>query len=564
MRPSPAPIMLGMNARVTTFITAVAVALIPTSNASADHPGVALEPGDEVPRSVQRSLGGDVEITNSGLFRVDAGPGPDLLTHGPDTEQQIAADAAAAGQAAQFGPGSPERAPDCTLSRQASERFQLVIYARPATSADRRQESVPTIRTQMRRMNWVLNRDSLASGGPTADYRVACEFPLSDQRIFVGNLTTTGSSYAEIVASAKAAGWTDFRADHTIFFDGEDPTGAACGIGNIWNDDSLSAGNRNNNPDVAGATGDYGVTYRSCWNGNTAMHENGHNSGAVQNTAPHATGQGGWHCWDEQDVMCYSPDGGTNHQEGVEFLCTDREYFDCGYDDYFDSSPEPGEYLATHWNMGSPLNKMIRFGGVGGATPEAEFTQSCVGTTCQFQNRSTDDLGIAETQWAFGYGAGSSQPNPSHTFPGPGTYQVMLSVRDAMQSWDDVTRPVTVTQARQLLASATPFNDTAGMRDTFKRYTIKVPAGADELEVTVDGPACQFLSGPRCEPNLDLYLRKGTDPTRTEFDVRSTSATSSDETVTVDAPRKGNYRIGVENRNGNAGTQFQVTATVEG
>jgi PKD repeat protein len=551
-----------MRNRLKALAAATAIVLIPTATASAHHSDSTLEPGDDVPRAVERSLGGDVEVAQDGLFSVDVGPGPDLLTHGPDTEAQIEAADAAAGQSAQFGPGSPERAVDCTLARQDAERFQMVIYARPAANPDRYQESKPIIRTQMRRMNWVLNRDSLASGGPTADYRVACNFPLEEQTIFVGQLVTQGSTYADIVAAAKAAGWIDYRADHTIFFDGEDPTGQACGIGNIYNDDSLSAGNRNNNPDIAGATGDYGVTYRSCWQGSTAMHENGHNSGAVQATAPHATGVGGWHCWEELDVMCYSPDGGTFHQEGTVTNCNDREYFDCGYDDYFDSNPEAGEYLATHWNMGSPLNKMIRFGGVGNATPTADFTQSCVETTCQFQNTSTDDAGVAENQWAFGYGAGSSLANPNHTFPGPGTYQVTLNVRDALQSWDDVTKPVTVTEGRQLLTSATPFNDTAGMRDTFKRYTIKVPAGADELEVTIDGPTCHFLTGPKCEPNLDLYLKKGTDPTRQDFDVRSKSATSSDETVTVDAPTKGNYRIGAENRFGTAGAQFQITATV--
>jgi hypothetical protein len=551
-----------MRNRLATTLVLTTLSLIPAATASADHPGDIPEPGDPVPQAVERALGGDVEVAQNGLYRVDAGQGPDLLTHGPDTKAHIEQEAAAAGQPASFGPGSPERAPDCTLAREDAERFQMVIYARPSGSPDRRQESLDTIRTQMRRMNWVLNRDSLASGGPTADYRVACNFPLAEQTIFVGSLVTNGSSYAEIVASAKAAGWMDYRADHTIFFDGEDPTGQACGVGNIYNDDSLSANNRNNNPDIAGATGDYGVTYRSCWNGNTVMHENGHNSGAVQNTAPHATGQGGWHCWDEQDVMCYSPDGGTNHQEGVELLCTDREYFDCGYDDYFDSNPEPGEYLATHWNMGSPLNKMIHFGGTGGATPEADFSFSCQETTCQFSNTSTDDAGVVETQWTFGTAEGSSQASPSYTFPGPGTYQVDLQVRDNRNQWDTASKPVTVTEGRELLTSGNAFNATVGQRNTFKRYTIKVPAGAEELEVTLDGPQCVFLSGPKCEPNMDLYLRKGQDPTRTEFDARSRNATSSDETVTIDAPSRGNWRIGVENRYGMAGKQFSITATV--
>ena len=491
-----------MRNRIATTLALVTLSLIPAATASADHPGDIPEPGDPVPRSIERALGGDVEVAQNGLYSVDVGQGPDLLTHGPDTEEHVEAAAAAAGQTASFGAGSPERAVDCTLAREDAERFQMVIYARPAANPDRYQESRPIIRTQMRRMNWVLNRDSLASGGPTADYRVGCNFPLSEQTIFVGQLITQGSSYADIVAAAKAAGWIDYRADFTIFFDGEDPTGAACGIGNIWNDSSLSANNRNNNPNIAGATGDYGVTYRSCWNSNTAMHENGHNSGAVQPNAPHATGVGGWHCWDEQDVMCYSPDGGTNHQQGVEFLCNDREYFDCGYDDYFDSNPEAGEYLATHWNMGSPLNKMIRFGGNGNATPEADFNFSCAETTCQFQNTSRDDAGVVETQWSFGYGTGSSQSSPSHTFPGPGTYFVTLHVRDSLNSWDSIEKQVTVTEGRQLLTSATPFNDTAGMRDSFKRYTIKVPAGADELEVTPRRAAVPVPHGPevRAEP----------------------------------------------------------------
>ena len=480
-----------MNTRIKTLIAATAVVLIPAASASAHHPNSGLEPGDEVPRSVERALGGDVEVADDGLYSVDVGSGPDLLTHGPDTEEQIEAAEAAAGQSAAFGPGSPERAPECTLARQESERFQMVIYARPASSPSKYDESKPSIRTQMRRMNWVLNRDSLASGGPDGRLPGRRATSRCRSRRSSSATVTNGSTYAEIVAAAKAAGWST-TAPTTRSSSTKDPTGQACGVGNISNDDSLSAGNRNNNPDIAGATGDYGVTYRSCWQGSTAMHENGHNSGAVQNNGSARDRPGRLALLGRAGRHVLLARRRHHHQEGVEFLCNDREYFDCGYDDYFDSNPEAGEYLATHWNMGSPLNKMIRFGGVGGATPTADFTHSCVETTCQFQNTSTDDLGIHETQWSFGYGTGSSQLNPNHTFPGPGTYQVTLNVRDGHQSWDDVTKPVTVTEGRQLLTSATPFSDTGGMRDTFKRYTIKVPAGADELEVEIDGPDCRF------------------------------------------------------------------------
>ena len=67
--------------------------------------------------------------------------------------------------------------------------------------------------------------------------------------------------------------------------------------------------------------------------------------------------------------MCYSPDGGDLHQFGVTVNCQGQARFDCGHDDYFDSAPEPGEYLASHWNVGSPLNRFLAFGGVSATTP---------------------------------------------------------------------------------------------------------------------------------------------------------------------------------------------------
>ena len=58
--------------------------------------------------------------------------------------------------------------------------------------------------------------------------------------------------------------------------------------------------------------------------------------------------------------MCYS-DGG-DRDTGIWHRCDDFDHFDCGHDDYFDSAPEPGEYLATHWNLGWPLNRFLLLG----------------------------------------------------------------------------------------------------------------------------------------------------------------------------------------------------------
>lgn len=79
------------------------------------------------------------------------------------------------------------------------------------------------------------------------------------------------------------------------------------------------------------------------------LHELTHNLGGVQASAPNASGA--WHCTDGFDVMCYD-DGGTAQQP---IACRRAGVlgaaYDCNQDDYFNPSPAPGSYLATHWNV---------------------------------------------------------------------------------------------------------------------------------------------------------------------------------------------------------------------
>lgn len=80
------------------------------------------------------------------------------------------------------------------------------------------------------------------------------------------------------------------------------------------------------------------------------LHEVTHTLGGVQKSAPNSSAA--WHCTDDLDVMCYE-DGGTAHPEAT--ACGRATMFggayDCNQDDYFDPSPAPGSYLATHWNV---------------------------------------------------------------------------------------------------------------------------------------------------------------------------------------------------------------------
>lgn len=108
------------------------------------------------------------------------------------------------------------------------------------------------------------------------------------------------------------------------------------------------------------------------------LHEMLHNIGAVAGDAPHATPYG--HCWDHNEVMCY-PDGGPWQANATcgpadgswSFTLT----IDCNKDDYFNTAPAPGTYLATHWNTAdSQLLCPIAWCGVATAPPQVTLGAS--------------------------------------------------------------------------------------------------------------------------------------------------------------------------------------------
>jgi hypothetical protein len=98
----------------------------------------------------------------------------------------------------------------------------------------------------------------------------------------------------------------------------------------------------------------YAAIGTDCWGWAPTLHELLHVLGAVQASAPHATKNG--HCWDDEDVMCY--DDQSLPAGGLRIICTKRQgddivgnQIDCNGDDYFNTAPPPGSYLATHWNV---------------------------------------------------------------------------------------------------------------------------------------------------------------------------------------------------------------------
>jgi hypothetical protein len=525
-------------------IVVCAVAFAASPAASAHEAGTLTEAQE------QRVLGDSTRLAG-GLYAVRAGDTV-LTTHGPDPIT-----AAAHGRGAARWVGDPERAPVCTTN--VNDYSQHVLYAYNQGAENKLSTVRPHIQSAIRRMNYVLDRDSVASGGPHADYRVLCDgagaivvqaFPVPPPA------SGQQSSFANIVSAAQAAGYTRGNVDYSIFYDA---SGGACGVGSLWFDDGLSAGNYNNNPG-GGVAGGYAVTYgpytsptiAGCWYGHTPMHENGHNQGATQQSAPYSTGTGA-HCWDEIDVMCYSPDGGNQHQEGTVVFCSDREYFDCRYDTYFDTAPEPGEWLATHWNLGSTLNRFIVHGAEANEAPRPRLRANCNGLTCAVRDLSTDaDGAIASREWDFGDGTTSSAELTSKTYAADGGFEMTLTVTDDDGAEAQIVRNLAVAASGvPVLANGRLTADAARAQGApMKMFRLPVPAGRTQLTVDLVGPATG---------DLDLYVRQGSAPTAATYDCRPFEGDSR-ESCAIANPAAADWYVGIDNAGAANAAAFTIRA----
>lgn len=469
---------------------------------------------------IMTALGPGAERLPNGHWRIPLESGTFLTTHGPDYRPNH-------GSAIDLF--DEERPLLC-----ATDYYQHVLYGRPQSAPNRLSVVKSQIQAAMRRMNAVLNEESLISGNQSADYKVKCDV---DGEIQVDTFTARANSFQSIVNDAQLAGFTATNADYSIFYDADG--GNVCGTGSFIQDEQLSENNFNN------SGGDYAVSYNDCWNNATPMHENGHNQGAVQNNAPYSTGSGA-HCADENDVMCYV-DGGDKNQTVVD-RCTDRMHFDCGNDTYFDSEPELGEYLSANWNIGSKLNRFIQFGTPLSNPPQAALLVSCSGLTCAFTDASTDDGSIVSWRWEFGDYASSTAQNPSRTYYQDGLYTVTLTVRDENGGYGMASQRVFVpnngdpdTKTPNLTNNVAKA-DRSETQGRWKYYKIFVPSGRPSLTVTLDGPAC--AASVLCSTDLDLYVRPGEWPATTAYVCRPLQP-SNDETCVISLPRTGYWYVGV-------------------
>ncbi|MDO8656049.1 MAG: hypothetical protein Q7K45_02320 [Nanoarchaeota archaeon] len=279
------------------------------------------------------------------------------------------------------------RPPFCV---EDSDYRAQIVYARPSDAPDRYQEISPKLRQWMSQANGIVNNEA-SKFGVTADFKVACnENEISVLNIVLSKSETElnthdGKTAMAIVSEMKTQGYDDSKTKYMVYYDGN-ADGCQGGKEKCSGqfvtrgvDDRLSEDNiYNSGPDYS-VLSDEGLSELTQKTHTTLemfapivmLHEFSHTLGAVQSSAPHSSAdetlQAG-HCNDEppqdeggNDVMCKSESPDTIFDDA----CNDSGFaihFDCNNDDYFNPKPELGSYLATHWNLGSPLNRFIIFG----------------------------------------------------------------------------------------------------------------------------------------------------------------------------------------------------------
>lgn len=235
-----------------------------------------------------------------------------------------------------------------------------VILARPAQFPAPSEQRLEAVRTAVYRASAYLAEEGRkhVSGSQLA-LPVLCDEAMAGVAVVPVMLPTSADadSASSIIGDLRRLGYRDRRAKYLIFYDdcislGDDRPCFSGGQATYVADDRPGSKNKNNHgPSYAI---DYGGGTDPDPNWQVLLHEAGHTMGAVQHSAPNASGAA--HCNDGQDIMCYADGGPTSQYD--PYVCLIGA-FDCNGDDYFNLAPAPGSYLDSHWNLGAPANRYL-------------------------------------------------------------------------------------------------------------------------------------------------------------------------------------------------------------
>jgi len=353
-------------------VVAIGLCLLAVAPAKADRPGA-----DPLAQDAARGL-----IT-AGLDPSDpAGPcagypyqlptpgGAIACSHGPDPAPPgiDVRTPAGLGQVADVSAATADVVP-CVGDGTSGMRVQA-IYAIVAGQPSRYATIAPMIRGWAGQVDTVI-RSSAAQTGGQRHFRwihdAACR-PVVAQAVLS---TDAVSNLGQMMVELEALGFDRPDRRYLIWFDGAN---VLCGVAVSMVDDSPGQDNENNG--VPTGIVHFGRVDEACWgraapNSLVEAHELMHTIGAVQFSSPNSSSvqvaPGQWdiygHCIDEYDTMCYAD--GTPKPLVVRCPSTNERFLDCGHDDYFNTRPPSGSYLATHWNtaMSAFLVRVDPYGG---------------------------------------------------------------------------------------------------------------------------------------------------------------------------------------------------------
>jgi hypothetical protein len=243
----------------------------------------------------------------------------------------------------------------CEGDGTTGKRIQ-VLYVRTADTASRFAALHSTLEQNVVYADSELNASAAQTGGARHFRFVTdpssgggCSLDLQEVVLPTPPSGTT-FSFGYSVNALKQLGYTSSNRKYLMLTDAS----VLCGVGSFYGDDSAAQSNYSN-----GYAAEYARADTGCWHYAEA-HELMHNLGGVQDSAPHTSGAA--HCYDGSDIMCYNdggpyylgPDGvaKTADDGTLQQICASgqKSVYDCNKDDYFNTSPTAGSYLATHWD----------------------------------------------------------------------------------------------------------------------------------------------------------------------------------------------------------------------
>ncbi len=309
---------LPSHSRIGSLIAAtiLLVSLVPQSVAANDQPLLA----------GLGCIGHTRELGNTGM-----------CTHGADPVPDFIRERGAPARVSTLSPRSnATSAVGCDGDGTSGKRVQA-LYAYVSGRPNRRDTWLGSFRVWASNVDDMFKSSAVETGGSRRLRWVTNGSCLLDVPA-VAVTPAAETSFGTLISELSAMGYNSDERKYLVWIDSERTNTSGCGVATVWGDDRPTGNNNNTRRSYAR------IDYQ-CWDF-AEQHEMMHTLGAVQTTAPNATP--GLHCSDEYDQMCYKDSASVV----IRSVCPQRyeRLFDCNHDDYFSTSPNPGSYLATHWN----------------------------------------------------------------------------------------------------------------------------------------------------------------------------------------------------------------------